>query len=103
MIRRKKSLCVLLMSLLCAFIPAHALAATDRAEVETRVRADVLKDLETPWQPESLAGRSCLDGRPVADFSGDVVEYRVNLECSYCGIVEPIQAHTSKNSTLSTS
>jgi hypothetical protein len=28
----------------------------------------------------------------VADFPGDVVEYWVNLECPYCGIVEPMLA-----------
>jgi len=80
------------LMLLSAVSPAQSFADQTRGEVEARVRADVAKDLETPWQPDSLAARSCLDGRPVADFPGDVVEYWVNLECSYCGIVEPMLA-----------
>jgi hypothetical protein len=87
-----KHLGIVLVYALCAVFPAHGFAAQDRAEVEARVRADVAQDLESPWQPESLAGRTCLDGRPVADFPGDVVEYWVNMECSFCGIQEPMQA-----------
>ena len=75
-------------SMLCILIPVHGFASKDRAEVEARVRMDVLHDLESLWQPESLAGRTCIDGRPVADFPGDVVEYWVNLECVYCGILD---------------
>ena len=85
--------CIILsVYVFCALFPAHGFAAATLAEVEARVRADAAKDLEAPWQPDSLAARNCLDGRPVADFPGDVVEYWVNLECSYCGIVEPMQA-----------
>jgi len=76
----------------CVLFPTHGFTAPDRAEVEARVRADVAKDLENPWHPDFLAVRSCLDGRPVTDFPGDVLEYWVNLECSYCGIVEPMLA-----------
>ena len=79
-------------SMLCALFPVYCLASADRAEVEARVRADVAKDLKTSWQPVYPAPRTCLDGRPVADFSGAVAEYWVNLECPYCGIVEPMQA-----------
>jgi len=83
---------VLLIVVLCILLPSHGFAAPDRDEVEARVRADVIKDLESLWQPDSLAASTCLDGRPVAEFPGDVVEYWVNLECPYCGIVEPMQA-----------
>jgi hypothetical protein len=88
---RRHSFITLAVFLFCAVVPAHGFAE-DRAAVEARVRADVAQDLSALWQPESLAARTCLDGRPVADFSGDVVEYWANLECPYCGIVEPIQA-----------
>ena len=89
---RRHSFFTLALSLLCIVIPAQGFAAQDRAEVEASVRADVAKDLEAPWQAESLAGRSCLDGRPAADFPGDIAEYWVNLECPWCGIVEPVLA-----------
>ena len=73
-----------------------ALAGTpmsDRVAVAAKVRAEVTKDLAVPYNPgEALADRQCLDGRPVKDFQGDLVEYWVNLECSYCGIREPLQA-----------
>ncbi len=82
---------IVLALALCVFFPTHAFAE-DRAAVEARVRADVAKDLESPWHPESLATRTCLDGRPVADFPGDVVEYWVDLECAFCGIAEPVLA-----------
>ena len=87
-----KRLGILFMYVLCAAFPAYASATQDRAETEARVRADVTKDLEAPWQPEYPAPRTCLDGRPVADFPGAVAEYWVNLECPYCGIVEAMQA-----------
>ena len=83
---------MLLFLAFCAVSPAHGLATQDRPEVESRVRAAMASDLDAPWQPEPLAARTCLDGRPVADFPGDVVEYWVNLECPYCGITEPMQA-----------
>jgi hypothetical protein len=78
---RRHNFIILAVLLLCAVIPAHGFAE-DRAGVEARVRADVMKDLDSPRQPESLAARVCLDGRPVADFPGDVVEYWADLECS---------------------
>jgi len=89
---RQRSIFISAFLLSCAFFPAPSFAMKDRAEVEARVRADVTEDLVSLWQPESLTGRFCLDGRPVADFPGDVVEFWINLECPYCGILEPIQA-----------
>lgn len=74
----------------------HAHAGTpmsDRVAVEAGVKAEIAKDLASPYSPhESLSGRTCLDGRPVDGFQGDVVEYWTNLECPYCGIQEPLQA-----------
>jgi hypothetical protein len=73
--------------LLYIFFPAsfaHA-ASADRIAVEARVRAEVSKDLALPLRPgEGLAGRDCLDGRPVKDFSGDIAQYWVNLE--WCAV-----------------
>ena len=73
---------------------AHAgTPMSDRVAVEVGVKAQVNKDLALPYNPgEALADRQCLDGRPAKDFQGDLVEYWVNLECSYCGIREPLQA-----------
>lgn len=66
---------------------------TEPAAVEAEVTTEVTKDLALPYNPqEELSGRTCLDGRPVADFQGDIVEYWANLECSYCGIQEPMLA-----------
>ena len=73
---------------------AHAgTPAADRVALEAGVRAEVMKDLAAPYRPtEGLSERSCLDGRPVRDFQGDLVEYWANLECPYCGVQEPVQA-----------
>jgi hypothetical protein len=76
---------------LCLLFPAQ-LPAEDRAAVETRIRAEISSDLAAPLQPEALSGRSCLDGRPAAEFPGEIAEYWVNLECPWCGIQEPLQA-----------
>ena len=83
---------LLLMVIMARF--AHAgLPMADRIAVEAGVRAEVTKDLALPYNPtEGLSERSCLDGRPVKDFQGDLVEYWANLECPYCGIQEPAQA-----------
>jgi hypothetical protein len=91
---KRFSLLLMTAAVLCGLLPAHVVqaATADRAEVEARVRADVAQDLDSPRQPESLVARTCLDGRPVADFPGDVVEIWANLECPYCGILEPMQA-----------
>ena len=80
--------------LLSAILPAHAgTPMSDRVAVEAGVKADITKDLSQSYTPlESLTGRTCLNGRPVDGFQGDVVEYWANLECSFCGIQEPLQA-----------
>jgi len=66
---------------------------SDRVALEAGVRAEVMKDLAIPYKPqEELSGRTCLDGRPVANFEGEIIEYWANLECSWCGIREPLQA-----------
>jgi hypothetical protein len=86
---------VLALSLICAFYPAHSghAASAQRVTVEARVRAEVEKDLALPYRPgEGLEERTCLDGRQVKDFPGDIAEYWANLECPYCGIREPMQA-----------
>ena len=84
------SLCLLSV----AFASAHAgTPISDRLAVETGVKAEVSKDLALSYNPlEGLSGRTCLDGRPVANFQGDIVEYWANLECTYCGIQEPVHA-----------
>ena len=85
---------VFLCGLLSFFQPAHAgTPMSDRVSVEASVKTEITKDLASPYSPhESLSGRTCLDGRPVEGFQGDVVEYWANLECPYCGIQEPLQA-----------
>lgn len=62
---------------------AHAGTPTsDRVAVEAGVRAEISKDLAVSYKPrEELAGRTCLDGRPVSEFEGDIIEYWANLEC----------------------
>jgi len=45
-----KYLGILLISAFCSLIPALAFAAQDRAEVEARVRADVVQDLAEELQ-----------------------------------------------------
>lgn len=83
---------------LCAFLgffqSAHAgTPMSDRIAVEAGVKTEITKDLASPYSPhESLSGRTCLDGRPVDGFQGDIVELWSNLECPYCGIQEPLQA-----------
>lgn len=77
-----------------AIPPAHAgTPMSDRVAVEAGVKAEVEKDLSQAYTPlEALSGRTCLDGRPVDSFQGDIVELWANLECPYCGIQEPLQA-----------
>lgn len=83
---------------LCAFLAffqsAHAgTPISDRMAVEAGVKTEIAKDLASPYSPhESLSGRTCLDGRPIDGFQGDILEYWANLECPYCGIQEPLQA-----------
>jgi len=84
------------------FLSVHVAHAgtpmSDRVAVEAKVRAEVGKDLALPYKPdEALTDRHCLDGRAVKDVQGDLVEYWVNLECSYCGVREPLQAQRANN------
>ena len=88
-----------MLAILMANAPAHAgTPMSDRVSVAAKVRAEVNKDLALPYNPaQALADRQCLDGRPVKDFQGDLVEYWVNLECSYCGVREPLQAQRANS------
>ncbi len=84
-------------SLYCLLMLASAAHAgtplSDRAAVEAGVKAEIAKDLSQAYRPlEALSGRTCLDGRLVDGFPGDILEYWSNLECPYCGIQEPLQA-----------
>lgn len=66
---------------------------SDRMAVEAGVKTEIVKDLVSPYSPQtSLSGRACLDGRPVDGFQGDILEYWANLECSFCGVQEPLRA-----------
>ncbi len=92
----KDMLSALALSLVCFFecsVSAHAgTPMSDKLAVEAGVQAEITKDLAQTYRPlESLSDRTCLDGRPVDGFRGDVVEYWANLECSYCGIQEVLQ------------
>lgn len=85
---------IFLCGLLVFSQPVHAgTPMSDRMAVEAGVKIEIAKDLASPYSPhESLSGRTCLDGRPVDGFEGDILEYWSNLECPYCGIQEPLQA-----------
>ena len=97
MTRRHSTLLVQALFLSCllgCLSPAHAgTPMSDRVAVEAGVKAEVEKDLSQAYTPlEALSGRTCLDGRSVDGFQGDIVELWANLECPYCGIQEPLQA-----------
>lgn len=67
--------------------------SSDRVAVEARVQAELSKDLSQPIPISGThSGRICLDGRPADNFAGEVIEYWANLECPYCGIMEPLKA-----------
>ena len=85
---------IFLCLLFATVVSAHAgTPISERVAVEAGVKADVSKDLALSYNPlEGLSGRTCLDGRPVDDFQCDIVEYWANLECTYCGIQEPVHA-----------
>lgn len=74
--------------------PLHAgTSLSDRMAVQAGVKTEIAKDLASPYSPhERLSGRTCLDGRPVDGFQGEIIEYWVNLECAFCGIEEPLKA-----------
>lgn len=68
-------------------------AISDRVAVMANIRLEVTRDLNAPYTPaQGLQGRTCLDGRPVDGFPGEVLEYWVNLECTYCNVREPLHA-----------
>ena len=95
MMQRHSALSMIAAALivLSSYVAHAGTPMSDRVAVEVGVKAQVNKDLALPYTPgEALADRQCLDGRPAKDFQGDLVEYWVNLECSYCGIREPLQA-----------
>ena len=76
-----------------AFMACFALCSTahatkqERVATKARVEAELTKDLAQPWEPQArMPNRTCLDGRKVADFAGDIVEYWANMECPYCDI-----------------
>ena len=94
---QNNALSALVLSLLCLFefsVSAHAgTPISDRVAVEAGVQTEIAKDLAIPYKPlENLSGRTCLGGRPVDGFQGDILEYWANLECPFCGIQEPLQA-----------
>ena len=80
---------------ICACVtafPAYS-ATAERVAVEAGVRSEVGKDLALPYRPgEGLEERTCLDGRPVKGFQGEIAEIWANLECPFCGIREPMLA-----------
>jgi hypothetical protein len=76
-------------------------AKADRVAVEATVRKELAKDLASPWNPaETLVGRVGLDGRPVKNFPGEIVEVWADLECPYCGIREPLLAQQQNPDVL---
>jgi len=82
---RQRSIFTLAFLLSCTILPAHGFAAQDRAEVEVRVRADVVQDLAEELQlGEWISGRVCLDGRAAENFPDEVAEFWVNLE--WCAV-----------------
>lgn len=93
----KKLFIIAVFPLTLVFISAKlaypAVPPADRVAIEARVKADMAKDLAQPDEVSvSMIGRKCLDGRPVKDFQGEVIEYWANLECPYCDIAEPLKA-----------
>ncbi len=66
---------------------------SDRIALEAGVKNEISVDLAQKYDPlKVLADRKCLDGRTVKDFTGEIVEYWANLECAFCGILEPVKA-----------
>lgn len=66
-----------------------------RAETKIRVTHSVSKDIDVTNDPKlGLDGRRCIDGRFVKDIQdgADIIEYWVNLECSYCQVAPPVMA-----------
>ena len=85
---------LLVCTILLSALPVIAgTPISDRIATEAGVRAEAAKDLALAYVlPNDLTDRTCLNGKPVRGFEGDVVEYWANLECPYCGIREVVQA-----------
>ena len=79
-------LALLLCSLAGTAFFAHAeTLMSDREAVQAGVKTEIAKDLSQPYTPlETLSGRTCLDGRPVDGFEGDILEDGSNLE--WCAV-----------------
>lgn len=66
---------------------------SDRIALDAGVKNEISVDLTQKYEPlKVLADRKCLDGRAVKDIQGEIVEYWANLECAFCGILEPVKA-----------
>ncbi len=88
-----QSLFLIYCLLLMGSMAQAGTAKTDRIAVEARIKNEISIDLAQPYAPlDALSGRKCLDGRTVNDLQGEIVELWANLECSYCGILEPVKA-----------
>lgn len=87
-----KNLLNVILMIFC--LPALAQAnPADRMVVERDTTANVTKDVEMPYTPtKGIDNRTCIDGRPVAGFKGDIIEYWTNLECKFCGVQEIVMA-----------
>jgi hypothetical protein len=98
----KRNCMAVFATFILVLIAGQAQAAkADRVAVEATVRKELAKDLASPWNPgDALSGRSGLDGRPVKDFPGEVVEFWANVECPYCGISEPLLAQQQNADVL---
>ena len=89
----KNTVLLLLVMTLFPWAAQAGTAASERAAVMASVRLEVSRDLGAPYTPAAgVQGRTCLDGRPVDGFPGEVLEYWVNLECVYCSVREPLHA-----------
>ena len=83
----------LFFNMFCTNLAHAGTPMSDRLAVQAGAKTEIAKDLSQPYPPlETLSGRTCLDGRPVDGFHGDIAELWSNLECPYCGIQEPLQA-----------
>ncbi len=64
-----------------------------RIATKAKVELEVKKDLALPYSVSSYTlEHTAIDGRSLTDFKGDIIEYWVNLECTYCRVSEPLQA-----------
>ncbi len=87
-----------LFSLFCgsAVADAEQLIVADQ-ELRDTITAEIESDLQTPLV-SNLMGRKCLNGQPVPNFEGQIIEYWVSLDCPYCTI-EGVQAIQAANAS----